>query len=159
MGNDQSGVRSRSQGRNSTKSLLSTSIVVVNDGASTSASISDVNAELDLRRIKEIPHFLPLMQGVLPGYRDLPEILLKIDPRPIYRFLQRLQQHFRECTEAVTTEQGRIFAHIVEIDQLALSLVKKVTNSNKKLDILGNELKKVVVISEQIDTAQVIYEV
>jgi len=36
-----------------------------------------------------------------------------------------------------------------------LSLVKKVTNSNKKLDILGNELKKVVVISEQIDTAQV----
>nr|CAD2131993.1 unnamed protein product [Meloidogyne enterolobii] len=181
MGNDQSGVRSRSQGskelnsptismgvpasfsflarkRNSTKSLLSTSIVVVNDGASTSASISDVNAELDLRRIKEIPHFLPLMQGVLPGYRDLPEILLKIDPRPIYRFLQRLQQHFRECTEAVTTEQGRIFAHIVEIDQLALSLVKKVTNSNKKLDILGNELKKVVVISEQIDTAQILFK-
>uniref|UniRef100_A0A915PDP1 BLOC-1-related complex subunit 5 n=1 Tax=Meloidogyne floridensis TaxID=298350 RepID=A0A915PDP1_9BILA len=181
MGNDQSGVRSRSQGskelnsptismgvpasfsflarkRNSTKSLLSTSIVVVNDGASTSASISDVNAELDLRRIKEIPHFLPLMQGVLPGYRDLPEILLKIDPRPIYRFLQRLQQHFRECTEAVTTEQGRIFAHIVEIDQLALSLVKKVTNSNKKLDVLGNELKKVVVISEQIDTAQILFK-
>lgn len=39
-----------------------------------------------------------------------------------------------------------------------MSLVKKVTNSNKKLDVLGNELKKVVVISEQIDTAQILFK-
>ncbi|KAF7631058.1 hypothetical protein Mgra_00008709 [Meloidogyne graminicola] len=156
MGNDQSGVRSRSQGD---KELNSPTISM---GVPASFSfltrkLSNINAELDLRRLKEIPHFLPLMQGVLPGYRDLPEVLLKIDPRPIYRFLQRLQQHFKYCTETVTTEQGRIFAHIVEIDQLALSLVKKTTNCNKKLDFLSNELRKVVSLSEQLDTAQVLF--
>uniref|UniRef100_A0A183BM56 BLOC-1-related complex subunit 5 n=1 Tax=Globodera pallida TaxID=36090 RepID=A0A183BM56_GLOPA len=90
--------------RNSTKSTMISSIVVVNEGASSSALV-DPSKDPDLRRIKEIPHFLPLLRSVLPGHRDLPEVHQKIDSKNILHFLQRLQHHFKQCAQTVATEQ------------------------------------------------------
>lgn len=128
-------------------------IVVVSE-----PSVADPNTDPDLQRIKEIPHFLPLLRSVLPGYRDLPDVHQKIDPRPICRFMTRLREHFRQCAQTVTSEQGRIFAHIVEIDQLIGSLLKKTMASSKKMDALGSELKKVDVIAQQLETTEVLFQ-
>lgn len=136
--------------------LLTNSIVVVNEGASTSAA-ADPSADPDLRRIKEIPRFLPLLRGVLPAHRDLPDIHQKVDSRPIHRFLGRLQQHSRHCADTVTSEQGRIFAHIVEVDQLLSSLVKKTATGAKKLEALGAELRRTDALAEQLENTQVLF--
>ncbi|KAL3089196.1 hypothetical protein niasHT_021140 [Heterodera trifolii] len=139
--------------RNSTKSALMGSIVVVNEGASCS-SFADPGKDADLRRIKEIPRFLPLLRGVLPGHRDIPEVQQKIDSKSILSFMHRLQQHFKSCAQTVATEQGRMFARIVEIDQLISSLLKKTSTATKRLDALNNELRRVGTFSSQLEEIQ-----
>uniref|UniRef100_A0A914H276 BLOC-1-related complex subunit 5 n=1 Tax=Globodera rostochiensis TaxID=31243 RepID=A0A914H276_GLORO len=140
--------------RNSTKSTMISSIVVVNEGAS-SSSLVDPSKDPDLKRIKEIPHFLPLLRGVLPGHRDLPEVHQKIDSKNILNFLQRLQHHFRLCAQTVATEQGRMFSRIVEVDQLISSLLKKTTTATKRLESLNSELKRVGSLADQLESIQV----
>lgn len=65
--------------------------------------------------LQEIPRFLPILRGVLSSQRNPPETLKKIEPKYIFRFLLRIQQHFNACREVVSTEQTTVTTKIVEV--------------------------------------------
>ncbi|KAI6197020.1 hypothetical protein M3Y94_01176100 [Aphelenchoides besseyi] len=79
---------------------------------------TDPNEDENLKKLREIPRFQPLLRGVLPGQRDQPSIFSKIDPKYISRFIHRLQIHFTACQQTVTAEQTKLNAKITEVNCL-----------------------------------------
>lgn len=111
-------------------------IVVVN---ASNQPLGDPADDADLKKLKvfntlstplatsffqEIPRFFPILKGCLAGHRDSPEIFTKVDHRYIFRFLNRLQQHFAICSQAVATEQTAIYAKVAEVIPRLLSSFK-----------------------------------
>lgn len=86
-------------------------IVVVNSRGSAGNPEDDEN----LKKLKEIPRFYPILKGVLPGQRDPPSVFSKIDPRYLLRFTHRLQEHFTICHQTISSEQNSLFAKISDV--------------------------------------------
>uniref|UniRef100_A0A915CLL6 BLOC-1-related complex subunit 5 n=1 Tax=Ditylenchus dipsaci TaxID=166011 RepID=A0A915CLL6_9BILA len=147
MGQDQT------RKRLSTKS--SSQIVVVNSSAT---PVGDPKEDEELKKMKEIPRFFPILKGVLPAFKDSPEILTKIEPKYIYRFLHRLQFHFSVCSRTVSSEQSSISTQIVEVDQLIGNLSKKMTQTTKKYDYFTAEMKKAELLNQQLDSLQLLFQ-
>jgi hypothetical protein len=122
-------------------------IVVVN---SSTQPVGDPNDDVDLKKLKEIPRFFPILKGCLAGQRDSPDILTKIDPRYVNRFLSRLQHHFVICSQAVAQEQTALYTRITETDHEVTALTKKFNQSSKKFEVLSNELKKIDSLTTQL---------
>lgn len=136
--------------RNSVKDKSSQIIVI----KSTGAPIGDPNNDDDLKKIKEVARFFPILKGVLPAFRDSPEILAKVEPKYIYRFLNRLQYHFAFCAQTVSSEQSSICTQIVEVEQLIKSLLNRMSQTGKKYDYFVGEMKKAEQLTQQLDTIQ-----
>ncbi|KAL4711252.1 hypothetical protein ACJJTC_019093 [Scirpophaga incertulas] len=71
----------------------------------------------DIRRLQEIPTFLPIMRGTLglPGARD-PEVLEGLDYRPWVRLTTRLQAHLAACAHPLAAEQISLSTKLKELD-------------------------------------------
>ncbi|KAI1732646.1 tumor suppressor protein [Ditylenchus destructor] len=136
--------------RNSVREKTSQIVVV----KSTGAPIGDPNNDDDLKKIKEVARFFPILKGVLPAFRDSPDILTKVEPKYIYRFLHRLQYHFGFCSQTVSSEQSSICTQIIEVDQLIKVLLNRMSQTGKKYDYFVGEMKKAEQLSQQLDSIQ-----
>ncbi|CAK1546370.1 unnamed protein product [Leptosia nina] len=78
---------------------------------------SDSQLDEDIRRLQEIPTFLPIMRGTLglPGARD-PEVLEGLDYRPWARLSSRLQAHLAACAHPLANTQAALTAQIKQTD-------------------------------------------
>ncbi|XP_052749119.1 BLOC-1-related complex subunit 5 [Galleria mellonella] len=78
---------------------------------------SDTLLDEDIRRLQEIPTFLPIMRGTLglPGARD-PEVLEGLDYRPWVRLTTRLQAHLAACAHPLAAEQINLATKVKESD-------------------------------------------
>ncbi|KAH7727011.1 loss of heterozygosity 12 chromosomal region 1 protein [Aphelenchoides avenae] len=164
MGNDQSSsaASTPAPGVSSSFSFLArrrasqkSQIVVVN---ASNQPLGDPADDADLKKLKEIPRFFPILKGCLAGHRDSPEIFTKVDHRYIFRFLNRLQQHFAICSQAVATEQTAIYAKVAEADHMIHNIGRKLSQNTRKFEVLCNELKKAEAISAQLDDIQVLLQ-
>ncbi|CAD5210249.1 unnamed protein product [Bursaphelenchus okinawaensis] len=161
MGNEQSHGTEAPAGVSSTFSFLSrrrgslhksnSPIVVVN---AKGQPIGDPKDDEDLKKLKEIPRFQPLLLGVLPGQRDSPSIYTKVEPKYIIRFVNRLQQHFTACHKAVSTHQSQLVNEIGNTDQKTSALLRRVSLCSKKYETFTNDLKRVELLDNQINEVQ-----
>jgi hypothetical protein len=94
-------------------------IVVVN---ASGQPIGDPKNDEDLKRLKEIQRFTPILKGCLPGMRDGTDIYSKIDSKPFIRFAHRFQTHLAICCQVVSSEQSTVFSNIVQVS-FSLSLL------------------------------------
>ncbi|XP_050358626.1 BLOC-1-related complex subunit 5 [Nymphalis io] len=78
---------------------------------------TDTQLDEDIRRLQEIPTFLPIMRGALglPGARD-PEVLEGLDPRPWVRMTTRVQAHLSACAQPLAAEEIHLANKIKEAD-------------------------------------------
>ncbi|CAD5215065.1 unnamed protein product [Bursaphelenchus xylophilus] len=160
MGNEQSHGGEAPAGVSSTFSFLSrrrgsihkhSPIVVVN---SMGHPVGDPKDDEDLKKLKEIPRFNPLLLGVLPGQRDSPSIFNKVDPKYIARFVHRLQQHFSACHKAVSSNQTQLINEITNADQKTSALLRRVSLCSKKYESFTNDLKRVELLDNQLNDVQ-----
>ncbi|XP_026322592.1 BLOC-1-related complex subunit 5 [Hyposmocoma kahamanoa] len=91
---------------------------------------TDSQLDEDIRRLQEIPTFLPIMRGTLglPGARD-PEVLEGLDYRPWVRLTTRLQAHLAACAQPLAADEINLAARVkeadVEINRLYSIMVEK----------------------------------
>lgn len=96
----------------------------------------------DIRRLQEIPTFLPIMRGTLglPGARD-PEVLEGLDARPWIRLCSRLQAHLAACATPLAQEQVQLATKLKEADseisRLYSSMVDKQRNNARHAERLA----------------------
>ncbi|KAI6183996.1 BLOC-1-related complex subunit 5 [Aphelenchoides bicaudatus] len=152
MGNEQS---SSSAGISSflarnRPSTYKSPIVVVNSRANAENPEDDEN----LKKLKEIPRFHPILKGVLPGQRDSPSVFAKIEPKYILRFTHRLQEHFSICHQTVSSEQNSLFARITEVDQKTNAVFRRISLLGKKYEGLALDVKKIQNLSTQVESIQ-----
>ncbi|XP_046975935.1 BLOC-1-related complex subunit 5 [Vanessa cardui] len=78
---------------------------------------TDTQLDEDIRRLQEIPTFLPIMRGTLglPGAKD-PEVLEGLDPRPWVRMTTRVQAHLSACAQPLAAEEIHLANKIKEAD-------------------------------------------
>ncbi|XP_023933720.1 BLOC-1-related complex subunit 5 isoform X1 [Bicyclus anynana] len=78
---------------------------------------TDTQLDEDIRRLQEIPTFLPIMRGTLglPGARD-PEVLEGLDYRPWVRMATRVQAHLAACAHPLAAEESSLANKIKEAD-------------------------------------------
>ncbi|KAE9547691.1 hypothetical protein FO519_009099 [Halicephalobus sp. NKZ332] len=130
-------------------------IVVVNAAGQPAGDPKDDD---DLKRLKEIQKFLPLLKGCLPGYRDGVDIYKKIDPKPFIRFTHRFQTHLAICAQVVSAEQSKVFSGIVQMDQAMTSVTAKLTQNSRQIDKLCDELRKVKDLQERLDAVELLLQ-
>ncbi|KAI6186151.1 BLOC-1-related complex subunit 5 [Aphelenchoides besseyi] len=101
---------------------------------------TDPNEDENLKKLREIPRFQPLLRGVLPGQRDQPSIFSKIDPKYISRFIHRLQIHFTACQQTINAEQTKLNAKITELSleevTSGLQILNELLPENERLPSL-----------------------
>ncbi|CAH2235438.1 BLOC-1-related complex subunit 5 isoform X2 [Pararge aegeria] len=78
---------------------------------------TDTQLDEDIRRLQEIPTFLPIMRGTLglPGARD-PEVLEGLDCRPWVRLATRIQAHLAACAHPLAAEESSLANKVKEAD-------------------------------------------
>ncbi|KAJ2943455.1 hypothetical protein O0L34_g12262 [Tuta absoluta] len=103
---------------------------------------TDTQLDEDIRRLQEIPTFLPIMRGTLglPGARD-PEVLEGLDFRPWVRVTSRLQAHLAACAQPLAAEQislaGKIKEADMEVSKLYSNMVEKQRNNARHAERLN----------------------
>ncbi|XP_049883911.1 BLOC-1-related complex subunit 5 [Pectinophora gossypiella] len=103
---------------------------------------TDTQLDEDIRRLQEIPTFLPIMRATLglPGARD-PEVLEGLDPRPWVRLTTRLQAHLAACAHPLAADQVSLAAKVkeadMEISRLYSSMVEKQRNNARHAERLA----------------------
>ncbi|XP_037081339.1 BLOC-1-related complex subunit 5-like [Pollicipes pollicipes] len=100
-------------GRSKQAPLLPKEIVVVKAAEAASAAGSDEDP--DLRRLRLIPHFLPVMRGALtlPGSRD-PDVLDRLDSAAVRQMAGRLQRHLATSAERTAARQAEVTAKVAQ---------------------------------------------
>ncbi|OWR45809.1 BLOC-1-related complex subunit 5 [Danaus plexippus] len=78
---------------------------------------TDTQLDEDIRRLQEIPTFLPIMRGTLglPGAKD-PEVLEGLDSRPWIRMSSRVQAHLAACAQPLAADEINLASKIKEAD-------------------------------------------
>ncbi|KAI6242683.1 BLOC-1-related complex subunit 5 [Aphelenchoides fujianensis] len=119
---------------------------------------TDPNEDENLKKLREIPRFQPLLKGVLPGQRDPPGVFQKIDPKHISRFVHRLQIHFAACHRAVGAEQTALCTKITEVDTTTSDVFKRTSIHAKKYETLTADLKRIQTLESNLDSLQTLLE-
>uniref|UniRef100_A0A7E4ZPY6 BLOC-1-related complex subunit 5 n=1 Tax=Panagrellus redivivus TaxID=6233 RepID=A0A7E4ZPY6_PANRE len=128
-------------------------IVVVNAAGE---PIGDPKDDEDLKKMKEIQRFLPILKGCLPGYRDGPDIFNKIDSKHIAKFTHRFQTHLAICSQVVSKEQSTVFSRIVQLDQSMTTVSNRLAQNARQFDRLCEQLSKVRELQEKLETVDLL---
>lgn len=123
-------------------------MVVVNQQDSTDAEDEDP----ELKRLKEIPSFLPIIRASLSGstVKD-PDILERLDYRGLLGLCQRYQHHLRYCAGVVSTEQAEICKKIRDVDQRVIEINNLLQDRHKKYNKHAEKLSKVSEMSKNLN--------
>lgn len=103
---------------------------------------TDTQLDEDIRRLQEIPTFLPIMRGTLglPGARD-PEVSEGLDPKPWVRMTSRIQAHLTACAQPLAAEEiylaNKIKEADTEISRLYTITVEKQRSNAKNAERLS----------------------
>ncbi|KAG6443939.1 BLOC-1-related complex subunit 5 [Manduca sexta] len=103
---------------------------------------ADEQLDEDIRRLQEIPTFLPIMRGTLglPGARD-PEVLEGLDYKPWVRLTTRLQAHLAACAHPLAAEELSLAAKIKETEteawRIHSALVERQRNNARHAERLA----------------------
>lgn len=132
-------------------SVRSTSKIVVVNPTPNAVPFSDPNDDEDLRRIREVPKFMPIL-GVYANSSLQHESLTTIDQAAIQKFFQCIQRHSDASSQIISAEQGRVLAHVIQTDRSVLALYKQLSLYDKELEHLVVELKGMRELCSQIST-------
>jgi hypothetical protein len=130
-------------------------IVVVN---ASGQPIGDPKDDEDLKRLKEIQRFTPILKGCLPGMRDGTDIYSKIDSKPFIRFAHRFQTHLAICCQVVSSEQSTVFSNIVQTDQAMSAVTLKLAQNSRQFERLCEELRKVKELQERLESVDLLLQ-
>uniref|UniRef100_A0AC34FPV3 BLOC-1-related complex subunit 5 n=1 Tax=Panagrolaimus sp. ES5 TaxID=591445 RepID=A0AC34FPV3_9BILA len=130
-------------------------IVVVN---ASGQPIGEPKDDEDLKRLKEIQRFTPILKGCLPGHRDGTDIYSKIDSKPFIRFAHRFQTHLAICSQIVSSEQSTVFSNIVQTDQAMTAVTLKLTQNSRQFERLCEELRKVKELQERLENVDLLLQ-
>jgi len=160
MGNEQSGAAdsffNKAKGISSPKSVRTSGagkIIVVRAGSEHQrSSVGDPTNDEDLKRLQEIPQFLPILRSALnqSGLRDPADIYTKFSYKPIFRLCQRMQDHLVITSETVAAEQNALGTRIREIDYAVSTLTNKAADRKKHDERACSEITKVRELSSQL---------
>ncbi|XP_040073092.2 BLOC-1-related complex subunit 5 isoform X1 [Ixodes scapularis] len=127
-------------------------IVVVKEG---SLDIQTVDTDEDLLKLQAIPQFLPILRGSLhsPIICDA-DVADKLDHRAVNRLASRYQDHLRQCSEVVSTEQNALASRIREMDYAVSTLSNMLTERQKKFAKYVEQLSRVHELSGMLQTSQ-----
>ena len=119
-------------------------LVVVNEGVKDAAA--DVE-DAELKRLKEIPSFLPIIRASLSGSGGLakadPDILERLDYRGLLDICQRYENHLRLSSSVVATDQADLARCIRETDKKVHDINKDLAERHKKFAKCAEKLKSV----------------
>ncbi|CAF4887689.1 BLOC-1-related complex subunit 5 [Pieris napi] len=112
---------------------------------------TDTQLDEDIRRLQEIPTFLPIMRGTLglPGARD-PEVLEGLDYRPWARLSSRLQAHLAACAHPLAQTQGLLTSQIKQIDTEVSRLYSQAVERQRNNARHAERLARVRELSHQL---------
>ncbi|GMS84227.1 hypothetical protein PENTCL1PPCAC_6402 [Pristionchus entomophagus] len=127
-------------------------IVVVRDG--TVIKTQDPEDDPDMKRLKEMPKFLPILRagpGSFPfGRKDLCQHRA-ISPHPFLQLSLRLSNHFALCAKAVTTKQSKLSGGMKRMEERLVKMVTEITERKKRLERLCEALEKVKHMNEELE--------
>ncbi|XP_050678173.1 BLOC-1-related complex subunit 5 [Leptidea sinapis] len=105
----------------------------------------------DIRRLQEIPTFLPIMRGTLglPGARD-PEILQGLDYRPWVRLSGRVQAHLAACATPLAGTQSLLTNQIKQVDAEVSRLYSQAVERQRANARHAERLSRVRELSHQL---------
>ncbi|XP_043212090.1 BLOC-1-related complex subunit 5-like [Amphibalanus amphitrite] len=124
-------------------------IVVVKQAASPAHGAQEEDP--DLRRLRLIPTFLPVMRGALtyPGSRD-PDVLDRLDSVAVRHLAARLQRHLAANADRTAAKQAEITAAIGKLDQQSAALLATVTDRQKAFARHAERLQKVGEVAHSV---------
>jgi hypothetical protein len=147
--------KSTNQQQQPSSSSRRSQIVVVN---ASGQPIGEPKDDEDLKRLKEIQRFHPLLKGCLPGMRDNPDIYSKIGAKPFIHFAHRFQTHLAICSQVVSSEQSQVFSNIVQTDQAMTAVTLKLTQNSRQFERLCEELRKVKELQERLENVDLLLQ-
>ncbi|XP_037092330.1 BLOC-1-related complex subunit 5-like [Pollicipes pollicipes] len=144
-------------GRSKQAPLLPKEIVVVKAAEAASAAGSDEDP--DLRRLRLIPHFLPVMRGALtlPGSRD-PDVLDRLDSAAVRQMAGRLQRHLATSAERTAARQAEVTAKVAQLDQQSVALLSTVTERQRAFARHAERLQKVGEVSHAVQRCHLLLD-
>uniref|UniRef100_T1J5R9 BLOC-1-related complex subunit 5 n=1 Tax=Strigamia maritima TaxID=126957 RepID=T1J5R9_STRMM len=130
------------------RSMTGHDIVVVQEANQPEESTEN---DSELCRLQVIPTFLPIMRGALniPTMTDV-DVLDKLDHGSILNVCSRYQEHLKQCSEVVSTEQNTLATRVREIDFVISTLTNLLTERQKKFAKYAEKLSKVHEISSTL---------
>ncbi|KAK0393038.1 hypothetical protein QR680_000026 [Steinernema hermaphroditum] len=159
MGNEQStssasGVSSSISflaGKRGTSVKRSTQIVVVRPGQD---PVGDPADDAEIKKLREIRRFLPVLKSALPGMRDSPEVFAKVSSKPILKFCYRLQEHLAVCAKAISKEQASLHTTMKHVDHTCSVAVSKYQEAAEHTDKLAHAMKKIKSVNQKLLEAE-----
>ncbi|KAL0809206.1 hypothetical protein ABMA28_011430 [Loxostege sticticalis] len=111
----------------------------------------DAPLDEDMRRLQEIPTFLPIMRGTLglPGARD-PEVLEGLDYRPWVRLTTRLQAHLAACAHPLAADEVSLAAKVKEADTEISRLYSQMVDKQRANARHAERLSRVHEVAHQL---------
>lgn len=123
-------------------------IVVVRDG--TVIKTQDPNDDPDMKRLKDMPRFLPILRSAIGhGKRDICDHRA-ISPRPFLQLSLRLSNHFSLCAKAVNVKQSLLSGVIKTTETRLTEMAVEMTERKNKLDRLCEALERVKYMNEEL---------
>ncbi|XP_028039417.1 BLOC-1-related complex subunit 5 [Bombyx mandarina] len=112
---------------------------------------TDEQLDEDIRRLQEIPTFLPIMRGTLglPGARDT-EILEGLDYKPWVRLTTRLQAHLAACAHPLAAEEVSLASKIKESDAEIARLYSQLVDRQRTNARHAERLSRVHEVAHQL---------